>query len=285
MLDKILLANSGTGHTEEMLQYLLEIPALGRAKIALLHVVTPQVGAEAMTEKWEEGGKILARAIQKLRLDPDRITTILRQGEPKDTVCQVAEELQADLIVMGSRGLKRIEAILENSVSQYVFQLASRSMLLVKDDIYVEKIQRVMVAIDKYESTQYCLDLALFFLREIPAGQLLLSYVDPARGRDTTTVTGNAAAAHPAIAPTLARARRLGLETRCFVTGGNAGKAICALAAEQKTDLLLLGSPERRPSIAKTLPDLDRLLGSSVSDYVRVNATCPVLLGRTAATP
>lgn len=40
---------------------------------------------------------------------------------------------------MGSRGLGRLQAILENSVSQYVFQLTSRPMLLVKDDIYVKK--------------------------------------------------------------------------------------------------------------------------------------------------
>jgi len=44
---------------------------------------------------------------------------------------------------------------------------------------------------------------------------------------------------------------------------------------------LILGSPDRRPSIAKTLPDLDRLLGASLSDYVRVYANCPVLLART----
>jgi nucleotide-binding universal stress UspA family protein len=46
--------------------------------------------------------------------------------------------------------------------------------------------------------------------------------------------------------------------------------------------LLILGSPDRRPSIAKGLPDLDRLLGTSVSDYVRVYANCPVLMARSA---
>jgi nucleotide-binding universal stress UspA family protein len=46
-------------------------------------------------------------------------------------------------------------------------------------------------------------------------------------------------------------------------------------------DLLMLGSPDRRPQIGKNLPDLDRLLGGSLSDYVRVYANCPVLLERT----
>ena len=43
---------------------------------------------------------------------------------------------------------------------------------------------------------------------------------------------------------------------------------------------MILGSPERRPSVAKNLPDLDRLLGSSLSDYIRIKAECPVLLAR-----
>jgi nucleotide-binding universal stress UspA family protein len=45
-------------------------------------------------------------------------------------------------------------------------------------------------------------------------------------------------------------------------------------------DLLMLGSPERRPTVARALPDLDRLLGQSLSDYVRVYANCPVMLVR-----
>jgi len=57
-----------------------------------------------MTAKWETGGKILATAIQSLNLDPSHVSSILRQGEPKDVVCQVAEEIDADLIIMGSRG-------------------------------------------------------------------------------------------------------------------------------------------------------------------------------------
>ncbi len=283
MLNKILLADSGTGHTTEMMRYLLEIPALHRAAVTLLHVVTPQVSAEAMTAKWKEGAGVLAHTLQELHLEPDRVTTILRQGDPKDTVLQVAEEIQTDLIVMGSRGLKRLEAILENSVSQYVFQLASRPMLLVKDDIYVKKVKHVMVALDKYESTQYCLDLAYFLLREIPTGRLSLLYVDPSRGRDTQILSGKQVESYEAISPALVRAQKMGIETHCYATGGDAGKAICALAEERGADLLALGSPERRPTIAKSLPDLDRLLGSSVSDYVRVNATCPVLLGRTVA--
>ncbi|MEB3178128.1 MAG: universal stress protein [Nostocaceae cyanobacterium] len=282
MIEKILLAVSGLGHAEEMLKNLKDLPSIQRAKVTVLHVVPAQATAEAMTTKWEEGGKILASAIQNLSLDPAQVSSILRQGDPKDVVCQVAEEMEADLIIMGSRGLKRLESILSNSVSQYVFQLSARPMLLVKDDIYVRKINRVMVAIDNSEASKNCLKLALFLVRDISGGQLILTNV-------STDLRGKAGEAtevkpeeNPVLAAAVAEARKQGVEPRCISTSGKPGEEICRLADELNVDLLLLGSPDRRPSIAKSFVDIDRLIGNSLSDYVRVNATCPVLLARTA---
>lgn len=281
MIEKILLADSGTGQAESMMQMLLEIPAIQRAFVTVLHVVPAQISADAMATKWAEGGQLMARAIQSLNLDPTRVSAQLQQGEPKDIVCQVAESTNTDLIVMGSRGLKRLVSILENSVSQYVFQLSSRPMLLVKDDIYVRRINRIMVALDKSESAQQCLKLALFLLRDIKGGQLILSHVDPDR-KNLAELVGPAAEQDPILAVAIGAAKKLNLDYRCVVGTGQPGAAICRIAEDTQADLLILGSPDRRPSIAKGLPDLDRLLGSSLSDYVRVHANCPVLLTRTA---
>lgn len=280
MIEKILLADSGTGQSAAMLKMLLEIPAMQRAFVTVLHVVPEQVGAEAMTAKWEEGGKLVAAAVQALNLDPNHVSALLRQGDPKDIVCKVAEEINTDLIIMGSRGLQRLVAILGNSVSQYVFQLSARPMLLVKDDIYIRRINRVMVALDKSESAQQCLKLALFLLRDIKGSQLILSHIDP-NLKDQTELMGAAAEKDPIVAEAITAAKRLGVNYRCVVGTGQPGAAICRIAEDTKADLLILGSPDRRPSIAKGLPDLDRLLGNSLSDYVRVYANCPVLLTRT----
>lgn len=281
MIEKILLADSGTGQAETMLKALMEIPAIQRAFVTVLHVVPAQVSADAMAEKWEEGGRVLAKAIQSLNLDPDHVAAVLRQGEPKDVVCKVAEELNTDLIIMGSRGLKRLVAILENSVSQYVFQLSSSPMLLVKDEIYVRKINRVMVAIDNSAASKQALMLALTLVRDIKGGQLTLVHVDP--GAKGSEKTGTDAEKEPSLAAAASEAKKAGVAYRCILASGRAGEALCRLAEDTKADLLMLGSPERRPSIAQGLPDLDRLLGTSLSDYVRVHADCPVLLTRPVA--
>ncbi len=273
MIERILIAVAGRGKNEEMLKYLMEIPPFQRASVTVLHVVPPQVTAEAMSAKLEEGGKILAEAVQSLNLSPEKVTARLKQGDAKDVVLQVAQEENSDLIIMGSRALGRLQAILENSVSQYVFQLADRPMLLVKDDVYVKKINRIMVAMDKSGSAQQSLNLALSLIRDIKGGQLILAHVNPP---DPTASPDS----DPVLAAAANEAKKYGIATRCLTATGKAGEQICKLAEDLNVDLLMLGSPDRRPSIAKGLPDLDRLLGTSLSDYVRVYASCPVLLTR-----
>ncbi len=278
-MDRILLADSGTGQSEAMLRFLRDSPFFQQAAITVLHVVSPQVTAEGMTAKWEEGGKVLARTMQSLSLDPSQATAMLREGDPKDIVCRVAKEIDADLIIMGSRGLKRLQSILENSVSQYVFQLASRPMLLVKDDIYVKKIRRVLVTLDRSSTAQQVLDLALATIRDINGGELVLVHVSPDLKAIPDAPT-SAPEEDPVLAPAVAAARNMDIKYRCEAPAGRPGERICELASDLDVDLLIMGSPEGRPSIARGLPDLDRLLGQSLSDYIRVYAPCPVLLAR-----
>lgn len=281
MIEKILVAVAGRGLCEEMFNMLMDIPSLQQTSVTVLHVVPPQVTSDGMAEKLEEGGKILAQAIQSLKIDPTKVNPRLKQGDPKTTVCQVAEEEQSDLIIMGSRGFGRLQSILENSVSQYVFQLTSRPMLLVKDDIYVKRIRRVMVAIDKSESAKQSLDLALSFVKEVEGSQLILVHVTKdLTGKSTEDLTANAEK-DPVLAPAVARAKQMGVSYRCVSAIGKPGETICKFTEEMNADLLVIGSPDRRPNIAKSFVDLDRLLGNSLSDYVRVYANCPVLLART----
>lgn len=280
MIRKILFADSGTGQVQDMLKNLLKLPAFRDTSVNILHVVKKKLTPDSEQEGYEQGGKLLAQAIQDLKLDPEHVNTILRQGDPKDVVRAVAEEIDADLILMGSRGLKRLQSILSDSVSQYVFQLTNRPMLLVKDDIYVRTLKKVMVAIDKSDAAMYGLNLALQMLRDYPGCELILLRVNPDLPSNLELSQADMDA-NPTLEPAIKLAKQMGVKYRTLVVGGRPGATICAIAADQNVDLLVLGSPDRRPSIAKTLPDLDRLLGTSLSDYVRVNAPCPVLLART----
>jgi nucleotide-binding universal stress UspA family protein len=281
MLKKILYADSGSSNCQELLKNLMDLPAVRNAELNLLHVVPQQITKEAEQEKLVKAENSIEALVKAVGIDPNRVSQILRQGEPKDTVLKVADEVNADLIVMGSRGLGRLEAILGNSVSQYVFQLTNRPMLLVKDDIYIKKIKRVMIAIDKSPASQYAVDLALFMLRDYSDAQLFLLRVNPDLKPEFLPLSKTEMETNPILEPAVTKAKRMGMNYRCIVTGGRPAEQVCNLVEEYNIDLLFMGSPDRRPSIAKNLPDIDRLLGTSLSDYVRIKASCPVLLART----
>jgi len=283
MIEKILLADSGMGNTETMMKVLMDIPLVQRAAVTVLHVVPSQVSAEAMTSKWEEGGRILATAISNLNLDPSKVNAVLREGDPKDVVVQVADEIEADLIIMGSRGLQGLKAILENSVSQYVFQLSSRPMLLVKDDLYtIRPIKRIMVAMDKSDSAREGLNIAISLLRDIKGGELTLVHTVSNLKSKPFDVTSPDPNQDPILTAAAAEVKKYGIPYKLAAPEGKAGRRICELADDRNIDLIILGSPDRRPTIAKGLPDLDKVLGESLSDYVRVYTPCPVLLTRMA---
>ncbi|NQE35595.1 universal stress protein [Microcoleus asticus] len=283
MIEKILVAVAGRGLCEEMFNMLMDIPSLQQTSVTVLHVVPPQVTSDGMAEKLEEGGRILAQAVQSLKIDPSKVNPRLKQGDPKTTVCQVAEEEKSDLVIMGSRGLGRLQSILENSVSQYVFQLTSRPMLLVKDDIYVKKLKRVMVAIDKSEAAKQSLQLALSLVKGVSGGEIILVHVTKDLTGKSTEDSTASAEKDSVLAPAVAITKQMGVSYRCVSATGKPGEEICRIADDLNADLLVIGSPDRRPNVAKSFVDIDRLLGNSLSDYVRVYAKCPVLLARTVA--
>jgi len=272
----LLIADSGKGHVEEMVRMLRDIPAVKQARINLLHVVPEQAG-ENFTEHSQKAAGIVAEAVQRLGLSPTEVNAIIRQGDTKQTVLKVADELNVDLIVMGSRGLGRLQSILSNSASQYVFQLSTRPMLLVRDDLYVRHVNRVMVTIDGTGVGDDALRLACEMVRDIPGGSLLGIHVSR---QDITPSRGGKSPADEVLEKAVQRARSFGVEMAALHSTGDVGRGVCAAAAEHKADLLVIASQDRRPLVAKSLVDIDRLLGSSVSDYIRVHAPAPVLLVR-----
>ncbi|MEL6912481.1 MAG: universal stress protein [Cyanobacteria bacterium J06631_6] len=278
MLNKILYADSGAENAQDMLKILLELPATKNAQVSILKVISPKTTQEESAAQEDAAAKIEALAA-KIGTNCDETSCKVEEGEPKVTVLKVAQEVDADLIIMGSRGLGKLQSILSNSVSQYVFQLTDRSMLLVKDDIYVKKLKRVMVAIDKSPAASYALDLTLSLLKDYQDAEIFLTRVNPDLD-PSVNLSPDEMENNPILVPAIAKVKRLGLDYRCLVTGGRPAQKICSLAEARNIDLLVLGSPERRPSIAKNLPDIERLLGSSLSDYIRIKAPCPVLLAR-----
>ena len=250
MFRNLLIADSGKGHVEEMVRMLQDVPSLKRARATLLHVVPEQSKAKAEDHR-ADAESLLGKATERMGLQADSVKILVREGDTKQVVLKVAEEIDSDLIVMGSRGLGRLQSILANSTSQYVFQLSTRPMLLVRDDLYVRHVNRVMVTIDGTGVGDDALRTACELISEIPGGTLTGLHVVR---QESTPTRGGRTRADEILDAAVQRARGFGVEIRPMTSfGKDIGRAVCAAAGEANADLVVIASQDRRPLVARGL--------------------------------
>jgi len=155
MFRKILVAVDSSEASDPVFQAGLDLAKTNGVGLMLLHVLTledevalaehPSVNftPEALTpvlagfqERWkarEEQGLTLLRSLA------DEAATVgvtaeftQNPGSPGSTICALARTWQADLIVMGRRGLSGLSELLMGSVSNYVLHHAPCSVLTIQ---------------------------------------------------------------------------------------------------------------------------------------------------------
>ncbi|XP_021776008.1 universal stress protein A-like protein [Chenopodium quinoa] len=75
---------------------------------------------------------IFARAMKSCKDMKIKAEALTMRGEPKEVLCQVAEQKQVDLLVVGSRGLGVLKRAFLGSVSDYCMHHAHCPVLIVK---------------------------------------------------------------------------------------------------------------------------------------------------------
>ena len=113
------------------------------ARLSLLHAAVPvpsrssfdrapKVALRAETAAALDGEHFLREA--QAMVDPDvTCVTEVHFGDPATVICRRAEELGADLVIVGNRGLGMLDRLLLGSVSSGVTQRAPCSVLVVRD--------------------------------------------------------------------------------------------------------------------------------------------------------
>lgn len=95
-------------------------------------ITPPLVTEEAMQELEQAGQEVLARAAEQLGRAGVTCSTRLEHGPAADRIVHVASSIDADLIVLGSRGHGKLEELLLGSVSDAVVREAKCSVLIVR---------------------------------------------------------------------------------------------------------------------------------------------------------
>ncbi|RVW38431.1 Universal stress protein A-like protein [Vitis vinifera] len=75
---------------------------------------------------------ILSRALRLCKDKMVKAETLILDGDPKEMICQAAEQMHVDLLLVGSRGLSKLKRAFLGSVSDYCAHHANCPILIVK---------------------------------------------------------------------------------------------------------------------------------------------------------
>jgi len=138
MFKNILLAFDGSECSNKAIVYAANLAEQYGAALLLVHVF-PQTSDMLGYEDFEKlfskrksaGQAVVDKALQKLDQTRLKVQTELLEGPEADSILKAAENLPADLIVMGTRGLGAVKELLLGSVSRKVLHLASCPVMVV----------------------------------------------------------------------------------------------------------------------------------------------------------
>ena len=138
MFKNIVLAFDGSEYSYRALKCAKSLSERFEAKLWLVHVFSypPDLLGYADYEKLFAKRKGAAQAIlddarQKLGRTAFRVQDELQEGPESVSILKVAENCEADLIVMGTRGLGTLKGFLVGSVSRKVIHYAECPVMVV----------------------------------------------------------------------------------------------------------------------------------------------------------
>lgn len=261
------------------------------AQIHLLHVlhlpvqaVTPEM-AVVPDGFWQELRSHAERKLDasrtKLEKEGVRSTTEITEDIPGFAIAAAAKRANADLIVMGSRGLTGLKHVLMGSVAERTVRTATCPVLTVKSEIgSAFQLRKILVPMDFSETAQRALEVAKQLAKSAGPAHLILMHAyyvpieleqylvqqgDPVLERLTESVTAD-------LEKILTSLQKDGISAEYVASRGAPDHLIVELAKEKHADLIVMGTHGRR--------GLSHLLLGSVAERVVRTAECPVMTVR-----
>jgi nucleotide-binding universal stress UspA family protein len=276
---KILVAIDGSESSKNALRESFKLATNEQSWITVVSVAPPYEGdlalmaigniQKAIKEPCE---KALVEAEKIAKAERVMIKTVCVEGKPYERIIDLAEAENCDLIILGRKGMSRVERVLMGSVAARVIGYSPKDILVVPEDTKIGwKIILVSTDGSRYSkaATNKAIDFAKSYGGEIKA----VSVVD---------VTEEFLARAPGAVEELVRKAKnfvddirekadvQGVKAETFVREGEPYKIITTLAKEYKSNVIVMGSHGRT--------GLKRLLMGSTAEKVIGYAPCPVLV-------
>ena len=265
---RILVPVDGSASSKRIIEFLgSRVSLLGeKPEIELLNVqysipegIVQRFGMEAVKEVYEaEGQRVFDDLAPTLEASGLPCTKKVLYGEFGKAIAREADAFDADLIMMGTRGLSPMKSFFLGSVSNTTLQYTTRPMLLIRDVVPTLK-QNLRVAIAA-DGSDYALAGARFIakhhslfganpkvtvvnvapdFRSIIAGSEM-DFVNPVNSPEIFAKEQDKLF-EEATAPVVAELKKEGIEAEALKLEGEAADALTAWAKEN-ADLLIMGS-------------------------------------------
>ncbi len=284
---KVVLGTDGSDTAAAARDLLKQLPFPAGSCLHITTVLDPTIEAlleQVRPEEREHPATLLTAESVALQGTFSDITSRVRSGEAAHELLRAAREFEADLLVLGSRGLTGLAEFVLGSVARNVARHAPVSVLITHpSDV---QIRRVLVAVDGSPHGEAALRFAREFPLPLGAEVHVVHVVRPMHpvpammGVDTFQLyealdqaqTQEEEAAHSLINEAVEGIRSAGRSASGHVQIGDPALEILKVAGEVSADLLILG--------ARGVSLIEGLLLGSVADRVLKRASCAVLLAR-----
>lgn len=283
---KILLATDGSASAEGAVQFLAGLPLPTGTQVQVVCVVDAFV--EALLDQARPGAsrhvqRALDFAVSALRREGVEVTTAVRAGDADHQLLLAAQELDAELVVLGSRGLSGWESFLLGSVARNVATHAPCPVLVARPPH--GPVRQVVVGTDGSVHARQAIE----FTGSLPlAAEAVVTLAYVVRPLNPMLRTGGVDPADTAEAEELLEReqeaatdhlegsrRRLeaaGKRAILEIRTGDPAKQLLDLAEDLHADLLVCGA--RGASL------IEGLLLGSVADRLLKHAPCSLLVVR-----
>ncbi len=137
MFERILLATNGSPSSRKAADVAADIGQKYGAEVVVLHVREQKItklGAYVVDQPYEDANFVdeIVRALKDAGVSARSEVQTAPLGGVPHVILEMAKELDAGLIVMGSRGLSDWEGLFLGSVTHRVLHLAQRPVFVVR---------------------------------------------------------------------------------------------------------------------------------------------------------
>jgi nucleotide-binding universal stress UspA family protein len=256
------------------LLHALNVPRPAYPEMMMVSEAAEELYAALEQSMREDGERLLNRVQSLLPLHAGLTTRHLQIGSPAEVIVSMAEQQNADLIVMGARGLGPIKERLLGSVSHRLLTLAPCATLIVNGP--VKAMKQILLPLEG----SFDAEAAIRFLQLKPfheAVELTLMTILPST-EPPWPDDAKAAAASTEILEKQAeyvesvaeRLRAIGYQAHGVAVVGTPSTMILQQATTLRSDLILMGTRGRK--------GITRFVLGSVSHAVLHKTPCPVLV-------